>query len=1059
MKMNKESKADSIIQQLGYDSSQAKFAHKGLIARTEDELSKLNQRILSHRGKLVELNQSVFRGKLEDFEIELNEWAIKNSAWNFQYIESSRLWLENERTNVAHLAFVLKTESRNLLEKVRRGEISAAEYVPVADRIARSVQKKLKVTMDFDDKVSLADLASDSLININRTHADGVLFSRAGSAVYNCVEACILLDQLGGLDQNADRFGDTINTELRRLGPLVLILSKSIFSDETDVAEEQVGSLGFDELINCASLLQIWGSAETSSVIESQLDEIFGTSIKLIELASRKFRHQMESKSLVYCSWLAGAYYRHAEAMLMIGGISKRDSILETLKRGIDVLDCVLLPNGKFYDDGRDLLGFELKKMNFGMLCLEADQSLVGVRDALVHSILRVATKHGSTMRTARPWMIYFDIFTRLYPESDRGIKLLEEFIASAPGAIIEGRAKETRRRIEDFDRRATEKMMVSPFDLFASKSQSIFSFKEVLGWYGALSPNERFELQGKMQTEMTKSVVRRGYFPLFTQLVEHDRRTQMEVDFVISSESGEHSLGILDFFAVSFGQNEIWGMEEITKFLLARGRSESKPDDILWAAALLQHGLKSTDDPYWHARLSECYQDLGDFEIAERHITNAAQYFPNDPVIALQKSLLMLRLSGPEEALVNLEEFLSDNGRDLPSSHLAIQGLYAYSALTSGRLGLAEGTFRTMLGRKPNDVRARHGLGTLLIRGDSEQVLEGVGSLIDCILAAGSSDSRTLKLVYHDSLINICQRLAAFERFRSETVSPAQDLVKRIGSGFRTWQLRDFFQSLQTTGGCSSLLPILKELTVERGDSGLNRSFVQLGASCLIEQIFKDEQTVDENDLFEFSIQNDLLGDLVAGSKGSYARNLVRLVSNPLSEKLFKTRLDLETAGKMPEEWRELVEVVASSGYSDNYYSRAYSAIEGIGLSSIDSISSLLRRTIFETARVMLPLGESKKILLDTCQIRVVRNEDDYFFSALATGTGLNCDPDVLSFLACQHLENMSRVSEFEADFYIRKDFSVEDIASYASANISLTRMNGDLFCAKVSSAPRMMS
>lgn len=1050
--------AESIVELLHYDKAQAKVALTHLIERSIDDLKSFEQRIIDNRNRLKQAHEEVLRPGLKDLEAGLARVYRENGRQDFSHIEAKRAWLEAEENNVSALASALRSECRALLADVQLGKTKLDAYLPIVDRIARTAKRKLTKTIAFDDRVALVELSASCFVNINRAHVDGPLFSKSLNQVYNCVEACVLLDQLGGLDKNADKFSDAVTRELRRLGPLVLDWSTRRLEPDDQPLGFEADIENLDTYINCGSLLQIWGAVESNGKKREDLDRIFLTSAKIIESGGRRFRMELPDRKLVYFNWLALSHFRHAESVLSTEGVSKRQEIFEQLNLANDALSALTNPESEYYAERADGIRFQVRQQNFAMLALEVDPSLAQVRRGIIHGTLEMARGYGDRFRTIGPWQALFKIFTRLDTDTQDGEDILKAFIESEPGEFAKMRAKETLRLIKETSAPDISGDISSKITELLERQNSIYALKSILSWYEQKNFDE---IKALCESLRLTNVKDDNYAALFIQLVFADfKLLSLQVPDV------DEDLGNLDFFSEhipdyfrrGFGQAQVFGLEQISLFLLKRGRSKGTKKDFWLAAAILQLGLEHSDDPFWYSRLSECFMELRLYDQASQILAKASLMFPNDSVLALQRSLLLVRQSKPSSAIVLLDEFLNVAGQDLASSDTAIQGLYAFAALNASELTLAHRTYDTLLSNKPNDRRAMHGLGMTLIRGDQEDIVQGIDVLTDCVNSIRSIDDEHDAYVLRDCMINIAQRVINLPTKLELMTDPASAILSRLGGELRTWQLKDLFAAFEVVGGSGRYLNQLMQITKNRNDPSLDRSFVHLSASAIIEQMIRGGNKVRIEELIDFAISRNHLGDLFASSKGTYARCLSRNLSNPMREAAFQKEQATALTEKPPISWEPIIDVVATDGFEHDYYRHAYDALDFLDEIECSKLAPVLNRVIHETARLIESKTNGRKILLSSDVIRLVRADDDLDYPEIVNDNGIFCDPEIISNLVAGKLVSAIKGPNDSMDIVFHGLIDPEEKLEFAFRNMPIETVGENTLMARITSTPNVL-
>lgn len=1050
--MSKSEKIERLVQLLKYDTRQGAVASIALSERSHQELEKFESRVERHRSELKEFSEGIASSTLNTWLTAIAEQPDE-SRNALKWFEDSRLWLQSADSNVSQLAFSLRSEVVYLVKKAREDQVIKTNLIAAFDRLARTCAEKYNEVIEVEDKIVLASLYSEALLAISALQERDILFSELGSPIYNCVEAAVMLDRAKGFDQNADQFGSSVRDELQRLGPKALGLALEALNPSTQSNGRQGVDLSFDNLTNLGSLLQLWGRVlgGRSEDQEYDLDTIFSTAIDVIQFAGNLHAGELTQKKYAYASWLCGAHYHYASTLLKWAGASRQSEVLSIIRSGVEVIDEVVMPSGRFFDEASDVLAFRLRKIDFAMLAISADSRNESLKNYAVEELLTIFESDQERIKTVRPWLHLFNIYSKFSNDLNGGIARLQEFASQTRSEYIRERTNLTISRLFTEKTASRSQDSLDLLGRLSTNNMSIFVLKEALEWYGIQKATVIGEFQGKLDSEVRS---KHNYLSLFCRIVEFDKSELYGASSGAMTGSID-ATSLADWFLVAFGKSEIQALEEVSKFLLKRGRARDSERDIIAASELLEIGLSNSDDQYWYTRLAECLQELRQFDSAQEVLSKAVEKFPNDPLVALQLGLLRLRLEQPEGTLTILEEFLSNNEAPLYSAHPAIQGVYAFSAASCSRFEIAEPIYKGLVRLNPNDFRALHGIGTLMIRRNDSDLFEAVGFMLDAVKALGVADDRSQEYIFRDSLMNISE---CFSRLvdRSEAgLSRAEEAVELAFFSLGSWQLRDLMRSMSVVGRLGPLLPTVQRLVAQRNDVSLTRAFAQFGIGCVVEDFAFGSQHVDSEKLIAFAKENNSLGDLIGGNKGCYARVLNRLSARPLDEASLLNRMKEVSLQKHPPGIGGLVQIATTSGFVEGYYPKVYNALSANEGLDLNDLRRLLEFVLVGNLRSFLPSAEQQKIIFDDASPRIVQACSFAFLKEFdVEGLYLNCDPDSVVSFVRNFSASVKRVETGNVELCFSREIPAWDLANLERSNIYLSNLTSSGGKAHISSA-----
>src|SRR5262249_40270468 len=155
----------------------------------------VRERLVEHTGKI--------RTKNCELTSEVETWDREN-----QYYDTKNLWelsleLEAEEGPIFRLVEILRNEHADLRRRTLNGEVRLGIYFATAGAISAAASKTVKKRIDLDEKIDLAELTAEALVGINAV-ATKYDSKPLDDIAYNCFQAFIQVDALGGFDRNID---------------------------------------------------------------------------------------------------------------------------------------------------------------------------------------------------------------------------------------------------------------------------------------------------------------------------------------------------------------------------------------------------------------------------------------------------------------------------------------------------------------------------------------------------------------------------------------------------------------------------------------------------------------------------------------------------------------------------------------------------------------------------------------------------------------------------------------------------------------------------------------
>ena len=1048
--VDRQSLIAEISDALLFDSGLIRTAQKTLIDADDKELVDLLTDMFSLRQRL-EQDEYAFKARNRELFNEIAAWNRENKYRARANINNLLLALKAEEGSIVRLVEIIRKEHTTLRSETLNNEVYLGLYFKTADFISRTASNLIKNRIDLDEKIDLAELASESLVGINDVAIkhDAKPFE---DTIYNCLQACIQVASLGGFDRNVDRFSSVVANELERIGPMLLDYVNSTKFNEDRRESDGDPIREMDRLLNAADVLKFWGAVTNVGSGKNKRDSVFEKCFGLYEKALDLIGEHKQRAPLVISRY-SDARLHFVRRKIESGGIANRDEILSQLNEGLRLLSRITAADGDLRSESFNLIPLKLRELEFAMLAMEVDPSIDGLKSQTVSAIFDLAELGGDRLRTLQPWQFVLTIFSQIYDEIEEGVSVLEKFSKETNSPFARTRALVTAERLKGKYlnvEQSTEKQ--TWLDRLSSHPASIFSFKEALKGYN----NDGFGPKGLRPTlRLDARFPRTGYAQLFRHLLVYDELLRkLPLDRIHENDVMERS-GLLPYFRELFGKEQQAGLEELSKFLLRRGKSRLNNEDISASVELLQHGILYSDDAYWYGRLIDAYRHLRDFELARKIAAQARRKFPNDSLIAVQGALVEVVTGNYSEAASTISSFVAEMGRELSSCHEAVQGIYAYSMSRLDQGHIAEPIYREMVAMRPGDWRASHGLGCLLYRRGREWYPEALRVWTSTILIRNTADDTFQDWISRDCILSIAQTAKELSIHGNEKKQVLSSYLHEIGESLPTTKLVALMKGLMICGGLQSQVLCLAEHVSSRQDGRLSNAFTQCCMSMLVEDVIKQRDTSYAASVVDYALKHQTLGDLFGGAKGSYVRNLLRISANPIVERNFDVRWGQIKQTLLPNEWLGVAKIVSQSGYAPNYYGDAYESLEFAQKRDHSEVEEMLFQIIFRTANAMKGDVDRKKILLDESYPRSfsVSCED-----TISDGLGreiYNCDPDKLRALL-QHFEKVGQQNSDEGTSWeLCGKIDNELQHSLMTSNIRTELIRADAFIASVASLP----
>lgn len=1036
---------------LCFDSGLSWAAQKALSRASDDELVDLLAATASIRQRLAR-QESILRKKNCELFNEIETWNRENQYYDTKSLRELSLELQAEEGPIFRLVEILRNEHADLRRRALNGEVRPGIYFSTAGAISAAASKTIKKRADLDEKIDLAELAAESLVGIN------TVAIRRGSKplndiAYNCFQAFIQVDALGGFDRNIDRFSSVVADDLRRIGPRLFDYVRSAeFEERRHQAIDGDSIDAMDLLLNCADTLSVWGVFADEQI----RDDVFAECFKLYEQALALVSRHKKRAPLVIGRY-SDAYLRVSRLKFETVGIAGREEIFANCMAGIQLLSRISSASGDLSSDEFDTLPSKLRELQFAVLIMEVDPRIEGLKSYAVSTIFELADRYGRRLSTLKPWAFLVKIFSEIYDDVETGISILTNFMEEAHSDFARFRASATLAHLNG-DRYITAELTDDPSWLEGLRDHpaSVFAFKRALLEYY----NRGFGPKGTQPPLVVDSAFSDvGYVKLFMHLLAYDKLLQERPSDQFDCRSILRESGLLSHFQELFGKEQAAGLEELSKFLLYRGKSRLFDGDVLICAELLKIGISNSDDAFWYGRLVDSYRHVKAIALAEEAAFSAQAKFPNDSQIAVQTALVQVAKGNFAGAAAVISRFVAELGSELSSQHAAVQGVYAYSMMRSDHEQIAEGIYRGMVTARPGDWRASHELGCLLYRRGRPGYLEALRLWTSTILIRDKVDDVFEDWIARDCVLNIAQTVKELNLLGFEGKGDLLIYLNGIGEKLPTAKLVGIMNAMMICGGLQDQVLYLAEHVSGRRDDRLSKAFSQCCMSMLIEDVIKQRDTSYATKVIEFALEFQTLGDLFGGAKGSYIRNLLRISAMPIVEQRFSAGWNKIKDMQLSTEWSTVAKLVSQSGYTANYYSNVYAAIEFAKHKDGADIEEMLYQTIYRVADALKSEVDRRKILLDESFTRSFSVSVEDAISNDLCRTIYNCDPDKLRALL-QHFEHLDVQNSEEATTWeLGGEIDAELEHSLMTANIRTELIRGGAFIASVGSGPAMFN
>lgn len=382
--------------------------------------------------------------------------------------------------------------------------------------------------------------------------------------------------------------------------------------------------------------------------------------------------------------------------------------------------------------------------------------------------------------------------------------------------------------------------------------------------------------------------------------------------------------------------------LEPLTKWLYEAGRSAGDHDALLSAARLLDAAIAAVpNDPIWWTRRADIAILDRDLEAGSRLIEELAASLKDDSLVHFQIARLLLvrgELAQADKELADAETIdKKSTGEDLP--HPAISDKRAFIALREGRFSRAEDLYLAILRTAPHDPIARYGLGRVYLESPDHSVHD---ALHEWLMALRVQVERTsTESQRHGWSASIAIGGLIRDEISADTPDrrdPLLSAFQDIASTEDTKVLSRIVDGLRVLGVVDRPLA---ELLLDPGNEHVNRRIAQFLMARTIHTYIESGDawaTYLSEELpayVEWAHRHEVLGDFLAGAKGSYARATLRAELSSADSDQERA----QGASVRNRHLKRLVHHVVNTRYSRTYYADTYRELAEAGLLGDDEL------------------------------------------------------------------------------------------------------------------------
>ncbi len=401
-------------------------------------------------------------------------------------------------------------------------------------------------------------------------------------------------------------------------------------------------------------------------------------------------------------------------------------------------------------------------------------------------------------------------------------------------------------------------------------------------------------------------------------------------------------------------GKNGRRLLESISKWVYERARASGDRERLTAVGRLLDPAIAADpNDPIWWSRRADVALTLRDSEKAEALLREIASSLRDDSIACFQIGRLLLmqgRFAEADEKFIDAE-CLDREQTGEANPYPAITDRRGFIALLESRYGEAEGHYRQILRNNEADPTAHYGLGRVYLQSPSHQLCETMRHWRISLRIRAADDSNPLSRRY-------AWRTAA------GIAGVINQQVKTGESANGADALHEELAELLAIEDVAVGRRVVKALRV-RGVTHRRAAEVAMGAekSMLAQEVaqFLMARTIHlyiespsswssfvDEDLpvyLDWCERRDVLGDFLAGAKGSYARAHIRaaIAGQP--------RHGMDEGGAAAtisaRKLKKLVDHVVETSYSASYYEDAYAFLRAAGRAKGDQLTGVVTRII----------------------------------------------------------------------------------------------------------------
>lgn len=373
--------------------------------------------------------------------------------------------------------------------------------------------------------------------------------------------------------------------------------------------------------------------------------------------------------------------------------------------------------------------------------------------------------------------------------------------------------------------------------------------------------------------------------------------------------------------------------LEIVSKWIYDEARMVGDRDGLRTVARLLDPAIDGRpDDAVWWTRRVDIAITEGDVEVAEKLMTGLESRFSDDPIAHFQRARLLMmkgQLDGADRALIEAS-FLNREATEEDAPHPAILDRRGFIALREGRYPDAEELYLRIIAEDNTDSIAHYGLGRVYLESPERTALDVLAHwrLSLRLRAAGARSNSVVRSPWQPA-VGIAGLVSGQLRR-----TPDSEMTHALLEGLQELVLAE------DAAACRYLINALRVRGVtDRRTATVIRRARSQGVSQSIAQYLMARAIhvyLESPEAWPAFVAEELpgdvawcrdrqvLGDFLAGAKGSYARAAMRA-------KLQASEVPSWHNASPPgaKKLRKLVDHVVETAYSATYYTSAYQYLE----------------------------------------------------------------------------------------------------------------------------------